>query len=138
MLTPPPLTSELVGMASYAPTSFHELMDDEVESDDSSIGDVAPSHRPSRECAMADAPEQPLEVMESSRTHAPPSPHMEAPELTREHEEELRRQWPHQPPTAPARSVHHTAPRAHRPANGAQGRTRQPQRNTPVQGTDPP
>ena len=52
----PLLTSELVGMASYAPTIFHELLDDKVESDSSSIGDVAPSHRPSWECAMADAP----------------------------------------------------------------------------------
>ena len=44
MLTPPPLTSEFVGMASYAPASFHNLMDDDVESDGSSIGDVvAPS-----------------------------------------------------------------------------------------------
>ena len=42
-----PLTSEFVGMASYAPTTFHELLDDEVESDGSSIGDVAPSHHPS-------------------------------------------------------------------------------------------
>ena len=45
MLTPPPLTSKFVGMAGYAPTSFHDLMDDEVESDGSSIGDgVARSH----------------------------------------------------------------------------------------------
>ena len=55
-LAPPPLTSEFMGMASYAPTTFHELLDDEVESDGSSIGDVAPSHRLSYECAMADAP----------------------------------------------------------------------------------
>ena len=53
-LAPPPLTSKFVGMASYAPTTFHELLDDEVESDGSSIDDVASSHRPSRECAMAD------------------------------------------------------------------------------------
>ena len=40
-----PLTSEFVGMAGYAPASFHDLMDDEVESDGSSIDDVmAPSH----------------------------------------------------------------------------------------------
>ena len=45
MLTPPPLASEFVGMASYAPTYFLDLMDDNVESDGSSIGDVAPSHR---------------------------------------------------------------------------------------------
>ena len=54
-LAPSPLTSEFVGMVSYAPTTFHELSDDEAESDDSSIGDVAPSHRTSRECAMEDA-----------------------------------------------------------------------------------
>ena len=45
-----------MGMASYAPTTFHELLDDEVGSDGSSIGDVAPSHRLSWECAMADTP----------------------------------------------------------------------------------
>jgi len=45
MLAPPPLTSKFVGMASYAPASFHDLVDDEVESDGSSVGDVvAPSH----------------------------------------------------------------------------------------------
>ena len=45
MLTPPPLTFEFMGMAGYASASFHDLMDDEVESDGSSIGDVvAPSH----------------------------------------------------------------------------------------------
>ena len=55
MLTPPPLTPEFVGMASYAPTYFYELVDDEVESNGCSIGDMAPSHRPSQECAMADA-----------------------------------------------------------------------------------
>ena len=45
MLTPPPLMSEFVGMAGYSPVSFHDLIDDEVESDGSSIGDVmAPSH----------------------------------------------------------------------------------------------
>ena len=45
MLAPPLLASEFVGMARYAPASFHDLMDDDDESDDSSIGDVvAPSH----------------------------------------------------------------------------------------------
>ena len=45
MLAPPPLTSKFMGMASYAPASFNDLMDDEVKSDGSSIGDVmAPSH----------------------------------------------------------------------------------------------
>ena len=56
MLTPPPLTFEFMGMVSCAPTCFYELVDDEVESDGSSIGDVAPSHRLSQEYAMADAP----------------------------------------------------------------------------------
>ena len=56
MLTPSPLTSKFVGMAGYASASFHDLMDDEVESDGSSIGDVmAPSHPLSLECSMADA-----------------------------------------------------------------------------------
>ena len=137
-MAPPPLTSEFMGMASYAPTYFLDIMDDDAGSDGSSIGDMVPSHRPSRECAMADAPEQPPGVTESSRTHALPGPHTETSELTREHEEELRRQWPHQPPTAPTRSAHHTAPRAHRPASGAWGHARQPQRNALVWGTDPP
>ena len=66
MLMPPPLTSEFVGMASYAPTSFYDLVDDEVESDSSSIGDVVASGHPlSRESAMADAPRQPPVVAES-------------------------------------------------------------------------
>ena len=53
-------------MASYAPASFHNLMDDEVESDGSSIGDVmAPDHPLSWECAMVDALGQPLVVVES-------------------------------------------------------------------------
>ena len=56
MLAPSPLTSKFMEMAGYAPTTFHELPDDEGESDGSSIGDVAPSHRLSKECAMADAP----------------------------------------------------------------------------------
>ena len=46
-LPPSPLTSEFVGMASYAPTTFHELPNDEGESDGSSISNMAPSHRPS-------------------------------------------------------------------------------------------
>ena len=55
IMAPPPLTSEFVGMASYAPTYFLDIMDDDVGSDGSSISDVAPSHRPSQECAMTDA-----------------------------------------------------------------------------------
>ena len=90
IMAPLPLTYEFVGMASYAPTYFLDIMDDDARSDGSSIGDVAPSHRPSRECAMADAPEQPPGVTESSRTHAPPGPHVETPKLTCEHGEDLR------------------------------------------------
>ena len=45
MLTPPPLMSDFMGMVGYALASFHDLVDDEVESDGSSIGDVmAPGH----------------------------------------------------------------------------------------------
>ena len=66
MLTPPPLMSKFVGMAGYTPASFHDLIDDKVESDGSSIGDVvAPGHPLSQECAMADALGQPLVVAES-------------------------------------------------------------------------
>ena len=90
MLAPHPLTSEFVGMASYNPTCFLDIMDDDVGSDGSSIGDVAPSHRRSWEYAVADALEQPLGVTESFRTHAPLGPHAGTPELTREHREDLR------------------------------------------------
>ena len=55
MLAPSPLTSKFMGMVSYAPATLHELPDDEGESNGSSIGDVAPRHRLSRECAMVDA-----------------------------------------------------------------------------------
>ena len=65
-LMPPPLTFKFVGMANYAPASFHNLIDDDVESDRSSIDDmVAPSHPLSQECAMADTPRQQLVVVES-------------------------------------------------------------------------
>ena len=75
----PPLTSELVGMVSYGPASFHDLMDDDVESDGSSIGDiVAPSHHLSRKCDMADALGQLPVVVESVQTHTPPDPHADA------------------------------------------------------------
>ena len=43
----PPLTSEFMAMVSYGPTYFLDLMDNDVESDGSSIGEVAPSQRPS-------------------------------------------------------------------------------------------
>ena len=65
MLALPLLTSEFMGMVSYAPASFHDLMDDDVENDGSSIDDVAPSHRLSWECAMADASGEPLVIAES-------------------------------------------------------------------------
>ena len=81
----PPLMSEFMGMASYAPTYFLDLMDDDVESDGSNIDDMAPSHRPSWECAMADAPGQP-----QVQTHTPLDPHAGALALTQKHREELR------------------------------------------------
>ena len=89
MLTPPPLTSEFVGMVRYAPTCFYELVDDEVESDGSSIGDAGPSHRPSRECAMEDALRQPPVTTESLQTHSPLDPRTETPVPTWEHGGEL-------------------------------------------------
>ena len=93
MLAPPPLTSEFMGMASYALTTFHELLDDEVESDGSSIGDMAPSHRPSRECAILDAMGQPLVAAEFLQTHTPLDPRAGALALAQEHNEELRQRW---------------------------------------------
>ena len=90
-MVPLPLMSEFMGMESYAPTCFLDIMDDDIGSDGSSIGDVAHSHRWSREYAAVDAPERPLGVTESFWTHAPPGPHTETPELTREHGEDLRR-----------------------------------------------
>ena len=115
MPTLPPLTSEFMGMASYSPTYFYELVDDEVECDGFSIGDVAPSHRPSWECAMADAPGQPPVVAESLSTHTPPDPHAGTLALAQEHGEELRQRRQNQPPPAPA----------HNTVNGTQGRARQ-------------
>ena len=79
MLAPPPLMFKFVGMASYAPTYFLNLMDDDVESDSSSIGDVAPSHCLSWECAMADALGQPPVVTESLQTDTPLDPRVETP-----------------------------------------------------------
>ena len=137
MPAPPTLMSELVGMAGYGP-SYLDFMDDDIGSDDSSIGDVAPSHCSSRECAMTDALEQPPGITESARTHAPPGPHAETPELTCEHGEELRQRWLHQPPTALARSAHHAVPRAHKSASDARGHARQVQRNIMDGGNDPP
>ena len=90
MLAPSPLTSEFVGMASYAPTTFHELPNDEGENDSPSIGDVAPSHRLSRECTMVDALGQLRVVAESVQTHTPLDPRVAALVSTQEHAEELR------------------------------------------------
>ena len=138
MLAPPPLASEFVGMASYAPTYFLDLMDDDGESDGSSIGDVAPSHRLSWECTMADPPGHPPAEAESSQARTSLDPHAETPELTLEHGEELRQRWLHQPPTAPPRSAHLVAPRARRPEGGARGRAHRVQHNTMDRGNDPP
>ena len=66
VMSPHPLTSEFVRMASYGPTCFLDIMDDDIGSDGSSIGDVAPSHRPSWECVMTDALGQPPGATESS------------------------------------------------------------------------
>ena len=109
-----------------------------MTSDGSSIGDMAPSHRPSRECTMADALGHPPAEAESSQTRTSPCSRTETPELTREHGEALRQQWLRQPPTAPARSAHHIVVRAHGPTNGARGRTHQVQHNTTDRGTNPP
>ena len=99
MLTPPPLTSELVGMTGYAPTSFHDLVDEEVESNGSSIDDImAPSHPLSRECAMADASGQPSVIAESLQTHTPLDPCAEALARAQKHSEELRQRRQSQPP----------------------------------------
>ena len=87
---------------------------------------------------MADAPGQPPVVAESLQTRTPMDPCAGTLVLTQEHDEELRQWWQNQPPLAPARSVHHTAPHAHRPASGAQGRARRAQRNTMDRGNDPP
>ena len=87
---------------------------------------------------MVDPLGHPPVEAESSRTHTPPDPHAETPELTLEHGEEQQQRWLHQPPTAPARLAHHTAPRMHRPASGARGRTHQVQHNTMDRGNDPP
>ena len=87
---PPPLTPKFVGMVGYAPTSFHDLMDNEFESDGSSIGDImAPGHPLSWKCAMADALGQPPVVVESLQTHTPLDPHANALACAQEHSEEL-------------------------------------------------
>ena len=89
MLAPSPLATKSMGTAGYTPAGFHELPDDEGESDGSSIGDVAPRHRPSQECAMADAPGQPPVVVESAQSHTPPDPRAGALASAQAHAEEL-------------------------------------------------
>ena len=124
MLAPPPLTSEFMGMASYAPASFRDLKDDEVESDSSSIGDVmGPSHPLSQECAMVNAPGQPPVVAESLQTHTPPDPRANALVCALVHGEELRQRRQNQPPPALTRSVQHAAPRVWNLVSRARGRT---------------
>ena len=121
MLVPFSLTSEFVGMAGCAPTASHEPLDGEGMSDDSSVGDVAPRHCLSRECAMVDAPRQPPVVVESTQTHTPPDPHVEALTSAQAHAEKLRQRPQNQPPPTPARSAQHVAPHAHSLADGARG-----------------
>ena len=88
-LAPSLLTSEFVGMAGFTPVVSHELPVNEGESDGSSIGDVAPHHHPSRECAMADGPGQLPLVAESAQTHTPPDAHAGALASAQAHTEEL-------------------------------------------------
>ena len=90
VLAPSPLTSEFVGMAGLALVVSHELSDNEGESDGSSIGDVAPCHCPSWECAMVDGLGQPPVVVESVQTHTPLDPRAEALMSTQAHTKELR------------------------------------------------
>ena len=108
-----------MGMAGYALASFHDLVDNEVESDGSSIGDVvAPSQPLSQECAMANAPGQPPVVAESMQTHTPPDPRARALALAQEHTKELQQQRQNQPPPAPECSMQHVAPHARNPVSG--------------------
>ena len=122
MLAPPPLTLKFVGMVSYTPTTFHDLIDDDVESNGSSIGDImAPGHPLSRECAMADAPGQPPVVAESLQTHTTLDPRVKALACAQEHGEELRQRRQSQPPPMLARLVQHAMPCARNPVSGARG-----------------
>ena len=89
MLAPSPLASEFMGMAGYAPATLHKLPDNEGENDGSSIGNVAPPHRLSQECAMVDALGQPPVVVESVQTHTPPNPCAGALTSAQVHAEEL-------------------------------------------------
>ena len=136
MLVPSPLTSEFVGVVGFVPAIPHKLPDDDGESDGSSIDDVAPRHCPSRECAMADAPRQPLVVAESVRTHTPLDPRVGALASAQAHAEELRQRRQNQPPSAPAPSVQHVAPHAPGLVGGAWGHARQVQHDIVSEGND--
>ena len=126
MLMPPPLTSEFMGMVGYAPAFFHDLVDDEVETDGSNISDVvAPGHPLSQECAMADALGQPPVVAESLQTHTPLNPHAKALVRAQEHSEELLQRWQSQSPPVLARSTQHATQCVRNLASGAQGHARQ-------------
>ena len=93
---------EFMGNGRNATCHSHEPLDREGVSDDSSVGDMAPHHRPSRECAMADALGQPPVVVESAQTHIPLDPRAEALVSAQAHVEELRQRRQNQPPPAPA------------------------------------
>ena len=90
--------SKFVGMVGFVPVVYHELPDNEGESDGSSIGDVVSRHHPSRECAMADGPAQPPVVAESAQTHTPPDTRAEALTSAQAHAEELRQRRQNPPP----------------------------------------
>lgn len=84
------LALEFVGMVDYALTFFHDLCDEELESDSSSIGDALLLDHPlSRECAMADAPGQLPEAVESAETHTPPDHRVEVLMQVHVHGDEL-------------------------------------------------
>jgi hypothetical protein len=66
-------------MAGYAPASFHDLCDEELESNGSSTCDTETlGYSLSWECAMADAAEQPPVAVYSHQTHTPTDPRAEA------------------------------------------------------------
>ena len=79
------------GARGHARQVQHDIMDDDVESDGSSISEVmAPGHPLSWECAMADAPGQPPVVVESLQTHNPLDARVKALARAQEHGKELR------------------------------------------------
>ncbi|XP_066394046.1 uncharacterized protein [Miscanthus floridulus] len=132
------LTSEFVGVVGFVPAIPHKLPDDDGKSDGSSIGDVAPRHYPSRDCAMADAPRQPSVVVESMQTHTPPDPRAGALASAQAYAEELRQRRQNQPPSTSAPSVQHVAPHAPGRAGSAWGRARQVQHDIVSEGNDVP